>query len=88
MTQREESDSRRSPSSVPVGERFIVRVYIDGAADPEVYENVKHCWVEPDGPVLTILHYWAPDAHRYVRWPLHRVRWWQLMPMRFEEVGR
>lgn len=74
----------RSPSAVPPGERFIARVYIEGAGDPEVYTEVKHCWVEPIGPILVILHYWEPKSYRYVRWPLARVRWWQLMPSRFE----
>lgn len=79
-------DSPRSPSAVPPGERWIVRVYIEGAADPEIYTEVKHCWVEDYG-VLAILHYWSEDKYRYIRWPLTRVRWWQTMPMRFEYRG-
>lgn len=75
---------RRSPSAVAPGERFIVRVYIDGAHDPEVYENVKHCWVTDSGQ-LAILHYWDADRYRYCYWPMTRVRWYQVMPMRFED---
>lgn len=77
-----ESAQPRSPSAIAPGERFIVRVYVEGAHDPEIYQHVKHVWISCG--VLTILHYWSSEMYRYACWPLDRVRWYQVMPQRFE----
>lgn len=74
---------KRSPSAVPPGARFIVRVYLIGHGDPEVYQQVKHVW--HDGTVLWVLHYWGDgEQFRYCCIPLDRIAWWQQMPQEFE----
>jgi hypothetical protein len=76
---------QQSPSSRNPGDRSVVRLYIRDQHDPEIYENVKHCWIKSPGPTLVILHYYGNEEYRYVYWPLSNIRWWQIVPQKVKE---
>lgn len=53
--------------------RWIVRVYLTDAHDPQVYEHVKHIWWQAGYTILTIMHYYDDGTHRYVSIPRERI---------------
>jgi hypothetical protein len=55
---------------------WIVRVYLTGAGEAQVYTRVKHVWWSAGNTVLTILHYYEDGSFRYVNWPRENVHYY------------
>lgn len=53
--------------------RWIIRIFMDGGGDPQIYTNVKHVWWTAGNTVLTLLQYYDDGSYRYVNWPRERV---------------
>lgn len=54
-------------------DRWVIRVYFEGAGEPQVYENIKHVWWSAGNTVLTILQYYSDGSFRYINWPREQV---------------
>jgi len=67
------------PSGVEHGTLYKCRVYLDGANDPQVYDNVKHVWFKANNTVMVILHYYDEKTYRYISLMRERVVWYSLM---------
>jgi hypothetical protein len=67
------------PSGIGHGTLYTVRVYLDGANDIQVYDNVKHVWFKANSTVLVILHYYDEKTYRYVSIMRERVVWYSMM---------
>lgn len=72
------------PSNIGHGTLYQVRVYLDGANDIQVYDNVKHVWYKAGNTVLVILHYYDETTYRYVSYMRERIVWYSIT----EQVDR
>lgn len=80
---------RAGPSQVRPADRYCVRIYLQHSVDPQLFDNVKHAWVQADTDVLVILQMFDDDeTYRYVYWPMDRLLWWQVTTMRSEAIWR
>jgi hypothetical protein len=78
---------RMGPSQVRNGDLYTLRIYLQEAADPQVYENVKHIFWQTRGTVLAVLQLFPEDqTHRYLYWPREQILWYQTTPARFEKL--
>lgn len=64
-----EANSRYAHDS----DRWVVRLYLHGAGESQVYKNVKHIWWSAGNTVLTLLQYYDDGSWRYVHWPREQV---------------
>lgn len=78
---------RMGPSQVRHGDLYTLRIYLQEAADPQVYEDVKHIFWQVKGTVLTVLQLFPEDqTYRYLYWPREQILWYQSTPSRFERL--
>lgn len=80
---------RVGPSQVLPNDRYTVRLYLNHSADAQVFDNVKHVWVQAGTGVLVILQMFDDDeTYRYMYWPMTAILWWQVTTTRVETVWR
>lgn len=80
---------RLGPSQVRHGDLYTLRIYLQEAADPQVYNHVKHIFWQVKGTVLTVLQLFPEDkTYRYLYWPREQILWYQSTPQRFEELWK
>ena len=75
------------PSGVEHGTLYKCRVYMDGANDIQVYDNVKHVWFKANNTVMVILHYYDEKNYRYISIMRERVVWYSLVEQKAEKDG-